>query len=69
VEVRFDRWTYDLERNRFVNRPVTTIATTIQDDLYINALYIATITAVARRIEAAWMKAFQQLQKKIEGDE
>lgn len=64
--MRFDRWQYDPDSNRFVNRPVTTVATTIQDDLYINALYLASICMVARRIEAAWSKAFRELQRRID---
>ena len=68
MEVRFDRWQYDPERNRFVNRPVTTIATTVQDDIYINALYLATIRSVVRRVETPWRQAFEQLQRRMEDE-
>ena len=67
--MKFDRWQYDVDRNRFVNRPAVTIATTIQDDIFINALYLATLQTLVRRVETTWAQAFQELQKRIEGDQ
>lgn len=62
--MRFDRWRYSPETNRFTNEPVIAVTPNIDDDIWVRMLQTAVMFNLVRRIEARWSEAFEQFQKK-----
>jgi hypothetical protein len=62
--MKFDRWQYDVEKNKFTNRPVIAVTRTIQDDEWARALQEAAIETFWRRVNA-----LDEILKRIEGEE